>query len=72
MERRELERFNAASDKVRRATLRTMFAWAIYNPSMSFIGGIGFILVIGLNNKFFIKVFILYDNIFHAKLFPNR
>ena len=74
MERRELERFNAASDKVRRATLRTMFAWAVYNPSMSFIGGIGFILVIGFGGNLAIQgqmspgeitAFLLYLTLFY-------
>ena len=74
MERRELKRFNAASDKVRRATLRTMFAWAIYNPSMSFIGGIGFILVIGFGGNLALKgqmspgeitAFLLYLTLFY-------
>lgn len=74
MERRELGRFNAASDKVRRATLRTMFAWAIYNPSMSFIGGIGFILVIGFGGNLAIQgqmspgeitAFLLYLTLFY-------
>ena len=74
MERRELERFNAASDKVRRATLRTMFAWAIYNPSMSFIGGIGFILVIGFGGNLALQgqmspgeitAFLLYLTLFY-------
>ncbi len=74
MERRELKRFNAASDKVRRATLRTMFAWAIYNPSMSFIGGIGFILVIGFGGNLAIQgqmspgeitAFLLYLTLFY-------
>ena len=74
MERRELERFNAASDKVRKATLRTMFAWAIYNPSMSFIGGIGFILVIGFGGNLAIQgqmspgeitAFLLYLTLFY-------
>jgi ATP-binding cassette subfamily B protein len=51
MEKEEHQRFNAASDKVRKATLRTMFAWAIYNPTMSFVGGIGFILVMGFGGK---------------------
>ena len=74
MERRELKRFNAASDKVRRATLRTMFAWAIYNPSMSFIGGIGFILVIGFGGNLALQgqmspgeitAFLLYLTLFY-------
>ena len=74
LEKRELKRFNAASDKVRKATLRTMFAWAIYNPSMSFIGGIGFILVIGFGGNLAIQgqmspgeitAFLLYLTLFY-------
>lgn len=74
MEKRELKRFNAASDKVRKATLRTMFAWAIYNPSMSFIGGIGFILVIGFGGNLALQgqmspgeitAFLLYLTLFY-------
>jgi ATP-binding cassette subfamily B protein/subfamily B ATP-binding cassette protein MsbA len=74
MENEEHERFNASSDKVRQATLRTMFAWAIYNPSMSFIGGIGFILVMGFGGKFVIDghmtpgeitAFLLYLTLFY-------
>ena len=74
MEKEEHERFNAASDKVRQATLRTMFAWAIYNPSMSFIGGVGFILVMGFGGKFVIDgqmtsgeitAFLLYLTLFY-------
>ena len=74
MEKRELKRFNASSDKVRKATLRTMFAWAIYNPSMSFIGGIGFILVIGFGGNLALQgqmspgeitAFLLYLTLFY-------
>ena len=74
MKKRELKRFNAASDKVRKATLRTMFAWAIYNPSMSFIGGIGFILVIGFGGNLALQgqmspgeitAFLLYLTLFY-------
>ena len=74
MEKEEHERFEAASDKVRQATLRTMFAWAIYNPSMSFIGGVGFILVMGFGGKFVIDgqmtsgeitAFLLYLTLFY-------
>ncbi|MCH2059504.1 MAG: ABC transporter ATP-binding protein/permease [Verrucomicrobiales bacterium] len=74
MEKEEHERFDAASDKVRKATLRTMFAWAIYNPTMSFIGGFGFILVMGFGGKFVIDgqmtpgeitAFLLYLTLFY-------
>jgi ATP-binding cassette subfamily B protein len=74
MEKEEHERFDAASDKVRKATLRTMIAWAIYNPTMSFIGGVGFILVMGFGGKFVIDgqmtpgeitAFLLYLTLFY-------
>ena len=47
MEDGEHARFNKASEKVRTATLKVMRAWAIYNPSMSFLNAVGFVLVIG-------------------------
>ncbi|HIG82984.1 MAG TPA: ABC transporter ATP-binding protein [Verrucomicrobia bacterium] len=74
MEKKEHQRFNVASDKVRKATLRTMFAWAIYNPTMSFVGGIGFILVMGFGGKLAldgdmtpgeITAFLLYLTLFY-------
>ncbi|CAN5146071.1 ABC transporter ATP-binding protein [soil metagenome] len=40
-------RFNAASDRVRRATLAVMRVWAVYSPSMEFFRNLGYILVIG-------------------------
>lgn len=46
MEREEHERFNTFSDRLRRATLRVMRAWAIYNPGMSFVGSMGVVLVL--------------------------
>ena len=51
MEAEELARFNGASGKVRTATLKVMRAWAIYNPSMSFLNAVGFILVIGFGGQ---------------------
>ncbi|MCB1098552.1 MAG: ABC transporter ATP-binding protein [Verrucomicrobiae bacterium] len=51
MESEELARFNGASGKVRTATLKVMRAWAIYNPSMSFLNAVGFILVIGYGGQ---------------------
>ncbi|GAA5478837.1 ABC transporter ATP-binding protein [Haloferula helveola] len=39
--------FNRLSDKVRKATLYLMKWWAIYNPSMSFAGMLGYGLVLG-------------------------
>ncbi len=40
--------FNTASDKVRRAALRAMHAWAIYHPSMYAIGTLGILIITGL------------------------
>jgi ATP-binding cassette, subfamily B, bacterial len=51
MEAEELARFNGASGKVRTATLKVMRAWAIYNPSMSFLNAVGFVLVIGYGGQ---------------------
>ncbi len=51
-----------------------MFAWAIYNPTMSFVGGIGFILVMGFGGKLAldgdmtpgeITAFLLYLTLFY-------
>lgn len=46
-EGREHERFNDTSNRLRRATLHVMGAWAAYNPSMNLIGSCGALLVIG-------------------------
>lgn len=43
----EHERFNEASNVVRRATLHLMRVWAVYNPSMEFCRNVGYVLVIG-------------------------
>ena len=45
-EREEHERFNGASDALRRATLHVMRVWAVYRPGISFLNGAGFVLVI--------------------------
>jgi ABC-type multidrug transport system fused ATPase/permease subunit len=45
-EETELGRFNATSDLVRKATLRVMKVWAVYNPSMEFFRNLGYVLVI--------------------------
>jgi len=47
MEESEHSRFGRAAEAVRQATLRVMRMWAIYRPTMNFIGSIGSILVIG-------------------------
>ena len=44
-EGREHTRFDAASDKVRRATLTVMKAWAFYQPGMEFLSSCGLLIV---------------------------
>jgi ABC-type multidrug transport system fused ATPase/permease subunit len=46
-EAREHERFTAASRRLAEATLVVMRAWAIYNPSMTFLTSCGLVAVIG-------------------------
>ena len=43
----EHDRFNAASDKLRQATLKAMFAWGIYQPAMFAMGTLGILIVTG-------------------------
>ncbi len=50
-EREEHERFNATSNELRNATLTVMRVWAIYNPTMSFLGACGAVLVIGFGGR---------------------
>ena len=44
---REHERFNKASDALRRATLVVMKAWAFYSPGMNFLNSLGLLLIAG-------------------------
>lgn len=46
MEQEEHGRFNRASDALRQATLRVMRVWSVYRPSMSFLNGVGPIIVL--------------------------
>ena len=46
-EEREHARFNSASEALRQATLIVMRAWALYNPSMSFLASLGMLLIAG-------------------------
>lgn len=46
-EEREHERFTGASRRLAQATLVVMRAWAIYNPSMTFLTSCGLVAVIG-------------------------
>ena len=47
-ETREHVRFNEASNKVRRAMLTVMKAWAIYSPAMDFLSAFGMIAILSL------------------------
>ncbi len=52
VEAEEHGHFNAASDKLRRATLVVMRAWSIYKPSMAFFRHLGAVLVIAFGASF--------------------
>lgn len=41
-------RFNEASAMLQKATLVVMRVWAVYNPSMSFLGSLGLLIVVAL------------------------
>lgn len=47
-ETREHSRFDSASNKVRKATLTVMKAWALYQPGMEFIASLGLLIVAAL------------------------
>ena len=51
MENEEHERFNLASDALRRATLKVMRVWALYRPSMSFLNNLGLVLVLWFGGR---------------------
>lgn len=42
------DRFNEASARLQKATLVVMRVWAVYNPSMSFFGSLGLLIVVAL------------------------
>ncbi len=46
MEKDEHDRFNGYSNRLRLATLKVMRTWAVYNPTMSFLGSMGVVLVL--------------------------
>jgi len=50
-EQAEHSRFNAASERLRQATLQVMRAWSFYNPAMMFIGATGSVLVLWFGGK---------------------
>jgi ATP-binding cassette subfamily B protein len=47
----EHARFNEASGRLRQATLRVMRAWAIYHPTMTFVGAIGSVLILWFGGR---------------------
>ena len=51
LETQEHSRFNAFSNRVRKATLIVMRAWAIYNPTMSFLAACGLVLVLWFGGR---------------------
>ncbi|MFP6865077.1 MAG: ABC transporter ATP-binding protein [Roseibacillus sp.] len=54
-ETEEHGRFNAFSDKLRQASLRIMRWWAFYSPGMSFVGMIGYVLVLAFGGAAVMK-----------------
>jgi ABC-type multidrug transport system fused ATPase/permease subunit len=50
-EREEHTRFNAVSHQLRESTLTVMRVWALYNPTMSFLGACGAVLVLGFGGR---------------------
>ena len=49
-EEREHERFNAASEALRTASLVVMRYWAIYSPTMNFLGNVGMIVILAVGS----------------------
>jgi len=45
-EKKELAEFESKAGEVKAGTLKVMHAWSIYSPTMSFLGAVGFVLVI--------------------------
>ena len=50
-EEEEHARFNAASDRLRGATLLVMRVWAVYSPAMTFFASAGSVLVLGFGGQ---------------------
>lgn len=55
MEEPELQRFQGAAEKLRKATLKVMSMWATYRPSMDFIAALGLVLVLGFGAAYAIE-----------------
>lgn len=74
-ESEEHKNFNQRSSKLRSATLRLMKWWAVYSPGMSFLGMVGYVLVLATGGmavidgdltkgeliKFFLLISLFYD-----------
>lgn len=50
-EKEEHKHFNQLSGVARQATIRLMRWWAVYNPSMSFVQMLGYVLVLGVGGS---------------------
>ena len=50
-EEEEHKHFNQLSEVARKATIRLMRWWAVYNPSMSFVQMLGYVLVLGVGGN---------------------
>lgn len=49
-EEREHARFNAASEALRIASLIVMRYWALYNPTMNFLGNLGMVVILAVGS----------------------
>jgi ABC-type multidrug transport system fused ATPase/permease subunit len=47
-EEREHARFNVASDALRKASLIVMRYWAVYSPTMNFLGNLGMVVILAV------------------------
>jgi len=47
-EEREHDRFNEASEALRKASLVVMRYWAIYSPTMNFLGNVGMVMILAV------------------------
>ncbi|MGE9271423.1 MAG: ABC transporter ATP-binding protein [Verrucomicrobiales bacterium] len=54
-EKEEHTNFNQLSDRIRKTTLHLMSWWAVYNPSMSFIGMLGYVLVLWFGGQAYLE-----------------
>jgi ATP-binding cassette subfamily B protein/subfamily B ATP-binding cassette protein MsbA len=62
MEREEHERFNTASDALRRATLHIMRVWSVYRPSMNFLNNAGIVLVLWIGGHMLYETWTLPES----------